>query len=74
MMTREKAEQAIYEKMQEIRDIMEKYCPEDSYLTLCISQQNGHIWFNNAYWDENVHPVDFTEEFDTLNMHPCEEE
>lgn len=53
-MTRKEAEKAIYEKLLEVREIFEEFCPEDSYLTMTILTQDSFypsgITFNNSYY------------------------
>ena len=50
-MTREQAEQAIYEHMKAIKEIVTEYAPEDIYISLCVHSDDGSISFNNAYWE-----------------------
>ena len=69
-MTRKEAEKAIYEKLLEVRQIMEEFCPEDNYLTMTIliedesAYPNG-ITFNNSYYGieniDNPHRLYFPE-------------
>ena len=47
-MTRIEAEVAIMEKLREIDEILQEYCPEHNYLTLMIL--DGHRSFGNRYW------------------------
>lgn len=50
-MTREEAENRIYELMQEIRSVVLEYNPEAEYLHLRMSDRNlTSISFNNDYW------------------------
>lgn len=49
-MTREQAEQAIYEHMKAIKEIVTEYAPDDIYISLSIGS-DGSILFNNTYWE-----------------------
>ena len=49
-MTRKQAEQAIYEHMKAIKEIVTEYAPDDIYISLSIDS-DGSIFFNNTYWE-----------------------
>ena len=62
-MTREQIEQRIYEHMQEIRKLIEDFCPENMFIDLNICR-DGQIMFYNAYWElPNDKRIDFVEPF-----------
>lgn len=50
-MTRKQAEQAIYEHMKAIKEIVTEYAPDDIYISLCVHSDDGSISFNNTYWE-----------------------
>lgn len=50
-MTRKQAEQAIYEHMKAIKDIVMEYSPDDIYISLCVHSEDGSISFNNTFWE-----------------------
>ena len=50
-MSRGECEQAIREKLIEIRDIYKQYNPDGDYLELCL--MNGNISFFNEHWDKD---------------------
>lgn len=55
-MTREQAEEKIFEKAKEIREIMKEYSPEWSgYITLGFSRVDCEetLSFNNEYWGKD---------------------
>ena len=57
--SRDIVEEKIYKKIREIENICRKYCPEDKYLTMCITD-DGNIMFNNTYWDDRCkHRLNF---------------
>lgn len=47
-MTRNEAEAAIMEKLREIDEILQEYCPDHNYLSMTIL--DGHRSFGNRYW------------------------
>ena len=49
-MTREQAEQEIYEHMKAIKEIVKEYAPDDIYISLSVTS-DGTIFFNNTYWE-----------------------
>lgn len=52
-MTRKEAEDRITELMEEIRDVVLEYNPEEDYLTMAITAWNGTLdtfSFNNSYF------------------------
>lgn len=40
----------IAKKLEEIKEILEIYAPDDYYFT-CHINEDGEIWGNNSYWD-----------------------
>lgn len=48
-MTREQAESEIMRLLEEIKDIIGEYYPEDGYIDLCIN--DDVLTFNNQYWE-----------------------
>ena len=61
-MTREQAEQAIYEHMKAIKGIVMEYAPEDIYISLSVNS-DGTIFFNNTYWElPEEQQIDFMEQ------------
>lgn len=54
-------EDKIYSLVLQIRSIINEYCPEDDYLSVCI--MDNVISFNNTYYDERCkHKINFREE------------
>ena len=54
-MTRKEAEDRITELMNEIRDVVLEYNPEEDYFTMAMTSLNGsrtinYLRFNNAYF------------------------
>lgn len=60
-MTREKAEDEILERLDEIQQILREYDPfhGDDYFSATI--QYGEIRFNNDYWSDIQKPLDYVE-------------
>lgn len=53
-------EYKIYSLVLQIRSIINEYCPEDDYLTVCI--MDNVISFNNTYYDKRCkHKINFRE-------------
>ncbi len=47
-LTREQCENAILEKIKEIREIVKQYEPKNNYFTLCIFEDNDYVSFTNC--------------------------
>lgn len=57
-MDRKECETKIAKKLDEIKEIVLKYNPNNTYLTLTISDTS--IMFNNDYWGSSVDkPIDY---------------
>lgn len=59
-MTREQAENMIAEHLKQIAQIMEKYYPQDGYLSAAILLREGYIHFNNSDWEHAAGKINKT--------------
>lgn len=51
-MTRKEFEDYLVEKLEEIREVYNEYCPEDTYLTMTLHSGGKAISANNTYWEK----------------------
>lgn len=51
-MTRKEFEDYLVEKLEEIREVYNEYCPEDPYLTMTLHSGGKTISANNTYWEK----------------------
>lgn len=51
-MTQKEFESFLLGKLLEIREVYNKYCPEDPYLTMCLNSSGTLINANNTHWED----------------------
>lgn len=66
-MTRYAIEAEILKRLLEIKAMMAKYCPEDGYLTMHITNETIHM--NNAYWEHPQKGVIELSQFSDGTLH-----
>lgn len=59
-MTREECEKQIYEKIQEILDIVKEYNPDNTYLSISVLNGGRFVQFWNEDWlKDKEKPIDY---------------